>query len=153
MVPLVNLKQSVVRFRSPVSGTGRAIYLKVSATTGSIRPVRGPSPGCDARGITAKEPFYSADFRRETLYCMGAPERVPRHDVKLQVIENMVGERGFDPLASWSRTRCLIYRKIKNQFRELEWQRIPGPGAKTRFLTTEFRPDADSRLDLQSGGP
>ena len=46
-----------------------------------------------------------------------------------------------------------IYTKIKNQFRELEWQRIPGPGAKTRFLMTEIPPDADSRLDLQSGEP
>jgi hypothetical protein len=25
---------------------------------------------------------------------------------------------------------CLIYRKIKNHFRELEWQRIPCPGER-----------------------
>jgi hypothetical protein len=33
----------------------------------------------------------------------------------------------------------LIYRKIKNQFRESDWQRIAAPGAKTRILMTEFR--------------
>jgi hypothetical protein len=34
VVPLVNLKQSVVRFRSPVSGTGREDFKHDSAQMG-----------------------------------------------------------------------------------------------------------------------
>ena len=62
-------------------------------------------PLVPAQGIRTQESFYSVISEEKLCIRLGAPDWVPQQGVKPQRIENMVGERGFEPLASWSRNK------------------------------------------------